>query len=70
MKLYFNLGVRMFLYKIRHIDRTTTDRKGEPYRQFIIDFVAAAKLANSPPLRDLGQTPVNLSYKLFRIKKL
>ena len=70
MKLYFNMGLRMYLYKIRHIDRTTTDRKGEHYRQFIIDFAYAVKKAQNQLLEDLGKTPVDLSYKRFRIKKL
>lgn len=72
MKIRFNIGIRMLLFKIKHLDSqyTPQGRTAEFYKQYIWEMVQQCNDNSDTILRAVGHDPVKQNYKKFKIKKL
>lgn len=73
MKLYFNVGARMLLFKIRDLDKQIGVRKLgrlKYYQNFVSKMILAFKAESESTLKNVASAPVGESYKKFKMKKL
>ena len=72
MKIRFNIGIRMLLFKIKHLDSqyTPQGRTAEFYKIYVWNMVQQCNSESDPLLIALGHDPVNKNYKNFKMKKL
>jgi hypothetical protein len=71
MKIKFNVGMRVLLFKIKSLDKQVgkLGQRSFVYKNFLAEVLKALK-SGDPLIQAVAKSPVTESYKKFKIKKL